>query len=147
MTYGIGVWGGVLLTTASSECLGRLQLRIVKVLLGRFYPGDVCIFKAAKLLKFVDIYRLRAVTYLFKIIFLEDCPTLSAGMALNTVGHNYQTRQRNHIETPFPRVNAVFSSYKYQFVNIWNGLPAVIVRAASLKILKKNFITFTLDRY
>ena len=35
---------------------------------------------------------------------------------------------------PFPRVENIRINYKYQFVTIWNNLPAVIIDVSRLSV-------------
>ena len=73
----------------------------------QFYPGTECLYKAIKILKMLDLYRLKVGTYVFKVLNEEIYPSLSASLDLLPVSHGYETRNSDTFRTPFPRVEAM----------------------------------------
>ena len=145
ITYCITVYGGSL-TNGRGNRLIRMHERIVKNLFSAYYPNE-CPFKRNKLLKLSDIYKFYAGIQMFKAINLNESHTVSNILNLVTAPHDYETRGRNDYRTPFPRVEAVRRSYKYQFVCIWNDLPEEIKSSSSLSIFKRKSSEFYLASY
>ena len=73
--------------------------------------------------------------------------SLSEFVQLETRGHPQNTRNRNLLITPFPRVDTVRCSFRYQIINIWNGIPENLKSIPSRKLFKKNLTRYFLDLY
>ena len=137
LTYALGVWGGVGMCTGRCSRLNSLHKRVVKNLFKKFYPDDEsCLFKQMSLLKLKDIYRLRVCVYVYRVIKLNQFPSLQGALDLREQSHSYATRVTEQFVVSFPRVEAVRMSFKYQFVKIWNTLPNYIKTLESLKTFK-----------
>ena len=61
--------------------------------------------------------------------------------------HSHLTRSSGSLLTPFPRVEAIRMSYKYQFVQIWNEIPSTIRESRSLKLFRKSLVDNMLNTY
>ena len=145
--YCIAVWGGMLNCTSSGSAVQKIQKKVVLNLFSRFHTDGRCIFKAEKILKVLDVYRLRVAMYMYKMINMGMYPGLMRSLELNHVPHDYNTRSSSDPRLPFPRVEAVRMSFGYQFVRVWNEIPQAIRSSPSSKIFKKSVISWYLDQY
>ena len=147
LTYCICVYGGVLQCTSRGDRLINLHKRSVKNLFGRFGNRNVCIFKNMGILKLVDIHKFYVAIYMYKVLKMNLCPTLQMNLDINTPSHHYETRHRNDLILPFPRVIALRINFKYQCNNVWNNIPDEIKNCTSLKCFKRNLTNHFLDQY
>ena len=146
-SYCICSWGGALVTTHRGDRLIGLQAKIVKNLFEKFYSGDACLFKACRILKLVDVYKFRVCIYMYRVLILNELPTLRENLELEFPQHEYNTRSNTLLITPFPRVEVVRMSYSYQFVRIWNEIPDFLKAADTLRKFKNNLMSRILDSY
>ena len=84
---------------------------------------------------------------MYKIMQQRNGNFSSPIIDINYRQHNYSTRNSDEIALPFPRVDAIKFNYEYQFIQIWNSLPARIKQAPSLKTFKRLLTTHFLDSY
>ena len=148
LSYCIAVWGGVSLCTSRCARILRLQRRIVKNLFSRYFPNNPDdIFKVVCLLKFPEVYKLKVSIYMYRIVKLEEFNTLSRSLNMSYPNHHYPTSARNQLLRPFPRTESIRMNYKYQFCDIWNGLPESVKEAPTLKIFKKTLTDYYLSSY
>ena len=147
LIYCISVWGGILQCTQRGKRLIKLHERSVKNLFSLFYPRAPCIFKEMNILKLKDIHSLYIGIYMFKVVKLNQVPTLQLNLDLTYPNHGYETRNRNDPLCPFPRVTSIRLSFKYQCVNIWNEIPDNIKETNSLKNFKKRLTQYFIDQY
>ena len=145
--YGISAWGGVLHHSSRTNILIRCHLKIVQNLFQGFYPNVQCLFKQLKILKLKDIHKFYVSVYMFKILKLNECPTLYTDLDFSYPNHSYPTRNRNNFITPFPRVDSVRINFQYQFLEIWNELSESITSSRSLSIFKKSLTQYFLESY
>ena len=145
ITYCLPVFGGALATQRGSLLI-RTHQRIVKNLFKSYSPTE-CPFKKNKLLKLPEIYKFYAGVHMFKILALGENNTVSDTLAMETAAHDYNTRTRNNLRTPFPRVDAIKRSYKYQFIGIWNDIPQCAKNCDSLKSFKRVLSNYFLETY
>ena len=146
ITYCITVWGGILHHTRFGNILSRLQRKIVKNLFGRFSSTDN-LFKEFKLLKIRDVHKLFVSMYMFKLIKLDECPSLRNCVTLNYPSHSYPTRQRDQAQLPIPHIRALRISFNYQFIDIWNELPSSAKNCDRLSIFKKTVVDYLINTY
>ena len=147
ITYCLVIWGGVATCTQRCDRTMNLHRRIVKNLFGKHYRRVDCLFKAAGILKFTDIYKFLIGIYMYKILKLALYPSLSEGLNLTLPSHNYNTRDRGNFRLPYPRVESIRMNYKYQFTNIWNDIPIVIQSKPTVPSFKNALIMHYLERY
>ena len=145
--YGISAWGGALHFSGITPKLFRFQEKIVKNLFGNYFPSEACLFKELKLLKVLDIHRFYASIYMFKILKLNECPTVNEDISFVYPEHTYLTRNRNNFIPPFPRVNAIRRNFEFQFLEIWNELPDSVTNSNSLNIFKKRLAMHFIEPY
>ena len=100
-----------------------------------------------KLLKLKDIHKLYAGIYMYKIIKLNQCPTVQANFNLHYPEHDYNTRNRMNLITPFPRVNAVKIDHNFQCIDIWNNIPENIRSLNTINKFKSELIKYFLSDY
>ena len=146
-SYCIATWGGVMMCTHRCDALLRLQRRILKNLFTKFFPSAPCLFRAVGLLKLPDVYKLRVAIYMYRMLNLNECPTLRNDLELSYPQHNHGTRSSSMLSLPFPRVEVIRMSFKYQFVNVWNSIPSHIQSSPTIGIFKKNVIEFYIEQY
>ena len=146
-TYCICVYGGVMLCTQRAASIIKLQSKIMKNLFKKFLPESTNLFKDMKILKLPDIYRLRAAVYMFRVVVLDECPTVRRNLSLDYPDHQYSTRTSNDLILPFPRVEALRMNFQYQFVDVWNSIPDHIKEAVNLKTFKRMLLNHFLDNY
>ena len=129
--------------------LQKLQHLIIKKLFGRFYAASPCLFKNLGLLKLVDAYKLRAATYMYRILNHGELQKLKEQLCLQYTEHGHATRsrQREYLVVPFPRVEAIRINFGYQFVNIWNSIPSHLKSSPNLKTFKKHLSKHYIDTY
>ena len=148
MSYCIGAWGEPLVCSRRGNVLFRLQKRIVRNLFERFHPNSSNLFHDAHIMKLDDIYRLRASMYMYRVLNLEECPSLQHHLMLEyPAQQDHHIRNANSLREPFPRVESVRMSFRYQFVNIWNNIPNNIKNCRTLKSFKKNLINYYINSY
>ena len=99
-------------------------------------------FQSVKLLKLVDIYRLIVAIYMYKIINLNKFESIPKNLQLGYPTHDYPTRNRDNLITPFPGVNSIKFNYGYQFMGVWNGIPAHIREISPLRSFKTKLIKY-----
>ena len=90
-----------------------------------------------EILKRADVHKFYAALYVYGIVKLNLCPMMGNYIELNHYSHSYETRNRNHLILPFPRVNAIKINFTYQLINVWNDVPEAIKNVASANIFKK----------
>lgn len=147
VSYCISVWGGVLLCTHRGDNLIRLHARTVKNLFNKFSPVGTCPFKANKILKLPDIFKLRVSIYMYKVMILNEHPTLRRDLYISYSEHRYNTREAGFLITPFPRVEVIRMNFKYQFVQIWNQIPMTLKELPTLRMFKRSLTALMFDNY
>ena len=147
LTYCIGVWGGVIQCTTKTERLNNLHIRAVNNLFAELCPPNTNIFKHLKLLTLNDIHRLYAAMQMFKVVRLNQCPTVQMNLNLTYPEHNHDTRSRHNAILPFPRVEAIRSNYVYQCIQVWNTIPEPIRNKTSISVFKRSLMKYFIDRY
>ena len=147
VSYCIIVWGGIFCYTRRGEELQRLQTAIVRNLFYHFSSNNECIYRANSILKLIDIYKLYVSIYMYKLLKLDLYPTLADDLNLGTNDHIHNTRNRNNLVPPFPRVESIRLSYKYMFPTVWNEIPIHLRDARSLSLFKRGLIQYFLNQY
>ena len=94
-----------------------------------------------------DVYRLRVSVLMYKMLIKNELPLLRENISIQTAQHEYDTRSRDQLLTPFPRVESIRMGYQYQFINIWNEVPENIKNATSLKSFKAALSQLFLSFY
>ena len=84
---------------------------------------------------------------MYRALNENNLPLLEQSLNISYADHSYLTRNRNSIVLPFPRVEAVRESYRYQFLQVWNELPNEIKIANSLNKFKKLLKNYFLALY
>ena len=82
---------------------------------------------------------------MYNILNLGLYPSLRAAVDLEPMDHGYHTRGANLIRGPFPRVDATKVNFKYNFVKVWNEIPANLKEAPSVasfkEMLREHFLS------
>ena len=147
LTYCICVYGGIFQCTQRGKRLINLQERAVKNLFSPFCNKNICIFKQTNLLKLKDIHVLYMGIYMYKILNQNLCPTLQSNLDLIYPNHNHDTRGRENLVLPFPRVETLRINFKYQCNDIWNKIPSEIKSSKSLKSFKRELTSYLINKY
>ena len=148
LSYGVVVWGGHSLCSQRCSGINNVHRRIVKHLFGRFsgnYHG--CLFKYFGILKFPEIYRLRACSYIYNMRTGGNHQSLANAVTFQTPSHRYPTSVSELYTVPFPRTEGVRLNFEHQFVVIWNSIPNEIKTLSSIHLFKKSLTKYFLDRY
>ena len=124
-----------------------LHKRIVKNLFQNFVSGEGDIFKAAKILKLEEIYKLNVSVTMYKVMKLGEVDSIGESLDIQYPMHQYETRSRNLLVLPFPRVETIRLNYKYQFTKIWNSVPGHITNLSSIGRFKKALFDYYLSLY
>ena len=103
----------------------------------KFNPGE-CPFKDNKLLKLTDMHELCIYMHMYKYIKHGEGETVCDTLDLQTGYHSYNARSMDLFRTPFPRVEAIRTSYKFQLLNVWNSIPEYVTVAESIRIFKES---------
>jgi hypothetical protein len=140
LSYGILIWGGTSVGSASFNKLCRLQDRIIFNLFSnnqdRLDNVNV-LYKRHKLLKLHDLYKLRVCIFMYKIINENYAPFLFDRLIPLINPNPYNTRLDNIFVRPFPRVNAVKMNFISNAVTVWNDVGNVIRCQKSVSNVKK----------
>ena len=144
LRYCLPVYGGAL-SSFRGRKLDRIYGKIVRNLFEKHSPGQ-CPFKANKILKLGDAYKLLAGMHMFRMINGEN-EELADTMVLEPPNHVYNTRNRIRIQPPFPRVDAIRRNYQYQFIHFRNEIPDEIKNSRSLNCFKSMLTNKFLSEY
>ena len=147
VNYCICVWGGVLQSTGRGTKLCKLYEKCVRNIFYGLYPQGECPFKSINILKLKDIHIFCASVYMYRALKNDEFPTLQNNLNARTAVHEHNTRTRENLQLPFPRVENIRINYIYQCQNIWNCLPQNIKSSPSLKIFKKNLHKHMIEMY
>ena len=78
---------------------------------------------------------------MFKVIKLNQVPTLQVSLDMKYPDHNYETRNHDNPLRPVPRVLPIKLSFKYKCVDIRNEIPDKIKETNSLNAFQKELNT------
>jgi hypothetical protein len=150
LCYGILVWGGTSVGSATFNKLCRLQNRIIINLFGE--PEDNIInvslvYKRHSLLKLNDLYKLRVCMIMYKIINEGYAPFIYDKLIPLLNSNPYNTRQNDIFIRPFPRVNAVKTNFLSNAVTVWNDVDNRLRSESSVTRVKKYLTGNLIDRY
>ena len=84
---------------------------------------------------------------MYKYIKHGESETVGDTLDLQTAYHSYNTRGRNLFRTLFPRVKAIRTSRKFQFLIIWNSIPQSITVTESIRSFKRNLTDYLIEKY
>ena len=139
----------MLLNSHRGDKLIKLQDRIVKNLFSRFYPNHSLtnLYVKNNILKLQDIYRLRLAVLFYQMLHEDRNPDILAFINPVFCNHNHFTRQAEQYYLPFPRVQCLRESLKYQMLSIWNELTTEITSLDSLNSFKNACHEFYISKY
>ena len=146
-TYCITCYGGIMLCTRRCDTLCNIQNRIMKNLFHKFFPHSNNLYKDTKILKLPEVYKLRVATYMFRVLVLNECPTIRNNLYLSYPEHDHNTRNSTDLVLPFPRVEVIRYNFRYQFVNVWNSIPVHLKQLTKVSTFKKAVMNHFLDEY
>ena len=94
--------------------------------------GTSDIFKHFNILRLEDIYKYFASIHMYKLLIMNDNPSLLECIDVEYRDHLYETRYRDLAIVPRPRLEIEKMNFKYNFITIWNELPGHIVNIRSI---------------
>ena len=84
---------------------------------------------------------------MYKVIKLNNCPTLQINRDLKYPQHDYFTRTYDNPIVPLPRVTSLRINFKYQCSKIRNDIPKSIKKEITLQRFKRSLINHFLEQY
>ena len=152
VSYGLIVWGGVLMHGASANKLIRLYDKSIYIYNLFSLPGDAmlnvsAIYKRESLLKPNDIYKVRCCVTMFRIQYEYYAAFLLNDLSNLVRLHDYNTRHRNDYLLPLPNVRAVRLIFLYQGIKEWNELSQELRDSNSASSLQKRLTERILNQY
>ena len=120
VTYCLATWGGVIQCTQKCNRLIHLQEKIIENLFKNFTPNNASPFIEHRILKLEDVHRLFVAMYMYKMLYMNLHQDLLAALDLRPIAHEHNTRSQDPYSLPYPRVDAIRYSFRYQFIKIWN---------------------------
>ena len=147
VTYCLAIWGGILQCTQKCNRLIHLQEKIVENLFRKNTPINASPFKKHRILKIKDVHRLYVAMYMYRMLYMDAHQDLLNSIDLRTTNHDHNTRSQQPYTLPFPRVDAVRYSYKYQFVKIWNVIPQHLKEINRISEFKRKLIDYFIEDY
>ena len=116
-----------------------LQKRIVRIITYSHYLAHTNpLFHANSILKIKDIYRYKLGIHMYELY--------NSGVNLHPT-HQYFTRQRNNAAVAFQRLTQTQKSVSFTGPHLWNNIPQNIRSAVSLKIFKRAYRQYLIDKY
>ena len=92
------------------------------------------------------MYRLIVAIYMYKIINLNKFESIPKNLQLVNPTQDYPTRNSDNLITPFPGVNSIKFNYDYQFMGVWNGIPAHIREMSPFRSFKTKLTKYFLEQ-
>ena len=129
LSYGLLVWAGAITQNALGLRLCKLHNKIIFNLFSHNGEtmNDICkIYKRQKMLKLEDVYKVKACSTLFKILYEGYAPFLYDNVIALIRINNYNTRQSQNLRLPFPTVRSVKFNFLYRAILLWNTVDAEI---------------------
>jgi hypothetical protein len=151
LCYGIVcIWGSSLVERTNFKRLESLHDRIVYNLFS--LPGECRnnmsgIYKRSRIVKLVDLYRVKTCVLVYQILNENTMYFLREKLLNLTRTHDYETRNRHAFLLPYPRVLSIKLNFLYQAAKLWNNLNDDIKLCTSSSILKKTYTNFILNNY
>ena len=106
-----------------------------------------CLFKANRILKMPDVYKLRVGTMMYRITKLNEMPLLRQNLEIRYPDQMYSSRRPGQLVTPFARTDAIGLNYQCQFIRVWNSIPSEIKQNITLKRFKTALTEHYLHAY
>ena len=119
--------------------LNVLHRRAVRIINGAsFLAHSEPLFRESKILKICDQYKLSLATYVYKNMhILDDYHRL----------HPYNTRHRDNLMPPLPRLRSTEQSVLFNAVHVWNSVPQNIKECTTVGRFKCGYKRALLDSY
>ena len=121
----------------------RVQKRFCRLMTFSNYSAHSApLFQQLHILRIYDIYKLNLATYMYKI-FNNLIPYLNHHrFTSNSSIHSYNTRNKNHLHTPFCRTKLRQGTIHFQGPKLWNQLPVEITTVKSSFVFKNRLKQF-----
>ena len=147
--YCLSIYGGLLVGSSRGDGLERLHKRIIIRLFSPHFRGlnyDRILCNLG-ILKLPDLYLYTVGVIMYRFIMMNEYAFLNECLNPSVGTHQYETRNRNLFQLPFPRVEAVRLNLKYQYLNCWNLIPEIIKLSPTLGRFKKSYMGLLLSKY
>ena len=141
------MWRGAITATYRGKKLIARHDRLVTKTFAKFYQGNWCVFKAARLLNLDYIYKFCICVQVFKALKLKENPVVESSIECNFPSHDYATRNRRRMIVAFPRINAFKMNLNFTFIKIWSNIKSDIREPRTLRIFKKKLFAYLFSNY
>ena len=105
------------------------------------------IYKREKMLKIKDLYRIKACTAVYKVLNNNYMPFLHHIFMDLHRNHEHQTRNRDQLLLPIPRLKAVAVNFIYKAIQQWNNIESETRNLESVTKLKSVLVERALNSY
>ena len=125
-----------------------IQKKAIRAIFGLDYNGHTTeYFKFSGILKLRDLYKFNLSCMIFKSLSLSD--NFSINLRLTSDLHNYSTRNshRNNLIVPQCNTSRTQSSFIYQSISEWNGLPDDLRTCETISRFKHKLNKYYLNLY
>ena len=147
LQYGIVAWGQTF--DSYIEPLSKLQKRAVRVISHQpFLAHSLPIFKDLKLLRVVDIFKLRLLSFVYESVSMVAPDCFHNFFSLNSTVHCHNTRQSTRGDLFLANINTSqygLKSIRYLGAKLWNELPIALRTSPSKFSFKKSLKLHFLD--
>ena len=100
LSYGIAVWGGAIKSTYEGRKLILKQEKLVTILFSKFNDENCSVFKKFSILKLEDIYKYFVAIHMFKLIRMNNNPSILQCIDVIYPTHSHGTRQQSLLVHP-----------------------------------------------
>ncbi len=121
--------GGALVYGASAKDLLKYFEKIVFNLFSRpnEFKRDISrIYQRSKILKLIDLYKVKCCTTFFRILLENYATFLQESVSELIRDHPYNMRYHDHFLLPVPIVKSVKMNFLNQSIYVWNRLDQTI---------------------
>ena len=140
LQYGIVAWSQTF--DSYIEALSKLQKRAVRAISHQpFLAHSLPIFKDLKLLRVVDIFKLRLLSFVYESVNMVGPDYFHNFFSLNSTVHCHNTKQSTRGDLFLANINTAqygLKSIRYLGAKLWNELPIALRTSPSKFTFKKS---------
>ena len=138
------VWGSAYKNTLNPLVI--LQKKCIRLICKSDYLDHTDpLFKSTKLLKLSQIWELNCAKFVYNCYNSSAYLNFKDMMIHNSQIHQYNTRRRDDLRTPFERLELCRNSFVVKGIKVWNDLPNKIKFANSMHYFKSKIKKRMLD--
>ena len=142
------IWGCA--TSTHLEPIILLQKKCIRIISkAGFFEHTESLFSNHKVLTVNKIYDYNCSKFMFQCYNNNVYIHFRNKLFKNSVYHNYETRNRNLLRTPFVRLQKFSNSFLTNGIKIWNKLPEkikILKTMDSFKIMAKSYMLDPIQR-